>query len=164
MVSKRMTDWKPSYVVHIDDVPEAEGHYPPPFDGEKMTIYRDLGRAAGSKTVGMGYERLPPGRRSSFTHAHSAEEELIYVLSGTCHVRLIEPGAEPREVPLRAGHLVAFPAGTGIAHTFVNHGTEECVLLVIGERRPDADRWIYPEDTAYDEHFARTRPEKYWKR
>jgi len=154
----------PTYIAHIDDVPEVEGAYPAPFDQEKLTIYRDLGRATGSKTLGFGHERLLPGRRSSFTHAHSAEEELVFVIAGTCHVRVIEPGAEPREIPLRAGHVVSFPAGTGIAHCFVNRGSEECTLLVVGERRPDTDRWSYPEDADYQEHVARTRPEKVWTR
>jgi uncharacterized cupin superfamily protein len=154
----------PAYVVHIDDVPEVEGSYPAPFDGEKLSRFRDLGRAAGSKTIGFAFERLLPGRRTSFTHAHSHEEELVYVLSGTCHLRVIEPGATPVEIPLRAGHAVSFPAGTGIAHTFVNHGTEECALFVVGERRHDVDRVFYAEDLAYDAHFARTRPEEYWKR
>ncbi len=156
-----MPDALPSYIVHQGDVPETEGAYPPPFDGEKLTIYRDLGRASGSKTLGFGVERLLPGRRSSFTHAHSAEEELVYVLAGTCHVRVLEPGAEPREHPLRAGHVVSFPAGTGIGHCFVNRGTEECTILVVGERRPD-DRWRYPEDEAYQAHVAATRPERVW--
>lgn len=151
-----------SPVVHKDEVAEIEGAYPAPFDGEKLSIYRDLGVAAGSRRLGFGFERLPPGRRTSFTHAHSHEEELVYVLSGTCHVRLVEPGAAPREVALRAGHAVSFPAGTGIAHTFVNHGAEECTLLVVGERRRDADRVEYPEDRAYDEHHAKTRPARHW--
>lgn len=159
-----MTEPIPPYVVHLDDVEEQVGTYPTPFDAEELTIYRDLGRAAGSKSIGFGYERLLPGRRSSFTHAHSEEEELVYVLAGACHVRVLEPGAEPREIPLRAGHTVSFPAGTGIAHTFVNHGTEECTLLVIGERKPGVDRWFYAEDAEYDAHFAATRPDRYWKR
>jgi uncharacterized cupin superfamily protein len=157
-----MSDERPAYVVHIDDVPEVEGSYPAPFDGEKLSIYRNLGQATGSRSVGFAYERLLPGRRTSFTHAHSAEEELVYVLSGTCHVRVIEPGTAPREIPLRAGHAVTFPPGTGIAHCFVNRGGEECALLVVGERKPEADRVRYPEDGAYDEHFARTQPEAYW--
>lgn len=152
------------YVAHIDDVPEVEGAYPAPFDAEKLSIYRDLGRVAGSKNIGFAFERLLPGRRTSFTHAHTDEEELVYVLSGSCHVRVIEPGAAPVEIPLRAGHAVSFPAGTGIAHTFVNHGTEECALFVVGERKPGVDRVFYPDDTAYDAHHAKTRPERHWTR
>src|SRR5512139_4195768 len=101
------------YVVHIDEVAEQEGGYAPPFDQEKTAHYRDLGDATGSQSLGFGLDRLLPGRRTSFTHAHSHEEELVHVLSGTCHLRVVEPGAEPREIPLRAGHVVSFPAGTG---------------------------------------------------
>lgn len=152
------------YVVHLDDVPEIEGAYPAPFDAEKLSIYRDLGRAAGSQRIGFAVERLLPGRRTSFTHAHSDEEELVYVISGTCHVRVIEPGRAPCEVALRAGHAVSFPAGTGIAHTFVNHGTEECTLFVVGERKPGVDRGFYAEDPEYEAHFATTQPQRHWSR
>jgi uncharacterized cupin superfamily protein/GNAT superfamily N-acetyltransferase len=152
-----------SFIAHIDDLEEIEGTYPSPFDGEKLTIYRDLGRATGTKTMGFGYERLLPGRRSSFTHAHETEEEFVYVIAGECHVRLIEPGGAAREVGLRAGHAVAFQAGTGIAHTFVNHGTEECRLLIAGERRK-TDRWFYAEDAEYEAHMVKNRAEKHWTR
>jgi uncharacterized cupin superfamily protein len=154
----------PSYVVHSDDVAETEGEYPAPFDREKLSIYRDLGRAAGSRNVGFAFERLLPDRRTSFTHAHSDEEELVYVLSGSCQLRVVEPGCEAREIPLRAGHAVSFPAGTGIAHTFINRGTQECTLFVVGERKRGVDRGFYPEDLDYDAHFARTAPERYWRR
>ncbi len=150
-----------SYVVHIDDVPEEEGSYPAPFDGEKLSIYRNLGRASGSKNIGFAFERLLPGRRTSFTHAHSEDEELVYVLSGTCHVRVCEPNREPEEIPLRQGHAVSFNAGTGIAHTFINHGTEECTLFVVGERR-ETDRVFYSDDAEYDAHHAKTKPDSHW--
>jgi uncharacterized cupin superfamily protein len=151
------------FIAHVDDVAEIEGCYPPPFDGEKLSVYRDLGRATGSQRVGFAFERLLPGRRTSFTHAHSHEEEFVYVISGRCHVRLVEAGAA-EEIPLRAGHAVTFPAGTGIAHCFVNRGDEECALLVVGERRPDEDLVTYPDDPAYDAHHAKTRPERHWFR
>jgi len=152
----------PPYIVHLDDVPEKEGAYPPPFDREKLSIYKNLGQATGSRSLGFAVERLLPGRRTSFTHAHSHEEEFVYVLSGTCHVRIIEPGSDPREVPLRAGHAVTFVAGTRIAHTLVNRGTQECLLFIVGERRPDDDRVCYPEDSEYDAAHANDAPESHW--
>jgi uncharacterized cupin superfamily protein len=152
------------FVAHVDDVEEIEGAYGAPFDGEKLSLYRDIGRAAGSKNLGFSWERLPPGRRTSFTHAHSTEEEFVFVLSGTCHVRVIEPGCEPREIPLRTGHAVSFPAGSEIAHTFVNRGKAECTLFVVGERRPESDRVFYPEDPEYDAHHATSRQERHWTR
>lgn len=71
-----------TFIVHALDVPEEEGAYPAPFDGEKLSFGRNLGKAAGTERLGLWQERLPPGRRTSFTHAHSHEEELVYVLQG----------------------------------------------------------------------------------
>jgi environmental stress-induced protein Ves/uncharacterized cupin superfamily protein len=153
---------KPSFIVFAPDVPEVEGHYPAPFDKERVGFYRNLGKAAGSASLGFGIDRLAPGERSSFTHAHAHEEELVYVLEGECVVRLVEPGKEPTEVPLRAGHVVSFVAGTGIAHCFVNRGTSDCRLFTVGERKRDIEKSFYAEDTEYDAFFARTRPECHW--
>ena len=150
------------FIVHASEVAEVEGHYRAPFDGEALSFGRDLGRAAGSVNVGLSQERIPPGRRTSFTHAHLREEEIVYVLSGECSVRLIEPGEAPREVPLRAGHAVFFPAGTGIAHCFVNRGQADAVVLAFGERRDADDRVFYPEDAAYDADLRDHRPERFW--
>ena len=72
------------------------------------------------------------------------------MLEGEVHVRLIEPGKEPREVPLRAGHLVCFAAGTRIAHCFVNRGERECRLLTVGERKRGVDKCVYVEDGEYN--------------
>lgn len=149
------------FVVHADEVEEVEGRYAPPFD-EPLSLGRDLGRAAGSVRIGVWRERIPPGRRTSFTHAHSDEEEFVYVLEGECMLRLVVPGEEPREVPLRAGHAVSFPAGTRVAHSLVNRGSHECAVLVVGERRPGVDRVLYPEDPAYDAHHARSSPDRHW--
>jgi len=160
-----MTSLPKSFIIHADDVPEEEGRYPAPFDGERLSFGRNLGRASGSERLGLRLERLPPGRRTSFTHAHSHDEELVYILEGTCHVRLIQPGATAAsELPLRAGHTVSFPSGTGIAHCFVNHGTQDCLLLCAGERHPGVDGAFYPEDREYDAHLRRTEPRRHWTR
>ncbi|MDB5217391.1 MAG: hypothetical protein JWO86_5318 [Myxococcaceae bacterium] len=150
-----------SFIVFAPDVPEKEGHYPPPFDKERVGNFRNLGKAAGSVSIGFGIDRLAPGERSSFTHAHALEEELVYVLEGECAVRIIEPGKEPREVPLRAGHAVSFVAGTRIAHCFVNRSTQDCRLFTVGERKA-GERAFYAEDKDYDAFYARERPECYW--
>jgi uncharacterized cupin superfamily protein len=149
------------FIVFAPDVAEVASQYPPPFDAERVGNWRDLGKATASVSLGFGIDRLAPGQRSSFTHAHERGEEVVYVLEGECVVRLIEPGKEPREIPLRAGHVVCFVAGTGLAHAFVNRGTQDCRLFTVGERKP-GERSFYAEDTDYDAHFARARPECYW--
>jgi uncharacterized cupin superfamily protein len=150
------------FIVFAPDVPEEEGHYPPPFDRERVGLTRNLGKAAGSASLGFCIDRLTPGERSSFTHAHAHEEEVVYVLEGECVVRLVEPGKAPREVPLRAGHVVSFVAGTGIAHCFANRGTRDCLIFTVGERKRDIERCFYAEDKDYDAFFARERPQSYW--
>lgn len=151
-----------SVIVFAPDVPEKEGRYPAPFDTERVGFFREIGKAAGTVNIGASIDRLPPGERSSFTHAHSHEEELVYVLEGECCVRLVEPGQEPRDVPLRAGHLVSFVAGTRLAHCFVNRGTKDCLLFTIGERKRGVDRGFYAEDKDYDAFFREKHPDRYW--
>lgn len=155
-----MTD-RPPFVVRSADLPEHEAAYPPPFDAEKLSFGRDLGRAAGSRTLGAWRERLTPGRRTSFTHAHLQEEELVYVLAGCPTLRWIPPGEPAREYALAPGDFVAFPARTGIAHTIVNHTDEDADLLVVGERRP-GERAAYPEDHAYRAWREANAPLRVW--
>lgn len=152
---------RPPFVVRSSDVTEAGWSYPPPFDTERLSLRRELGEAAGSRSMGVTVERLLPGRRSSFTHAHLREEELVYVLSGRPVLRWIAPGDEPRETELLPGDFVAFPAATGIAHTFWNRTEEEAELLVIGERRVD-ERITYPEDRAYAKWRSEHQPLRTW--
>lgn len=154
----------PPFIVHVSDVPEEEGRYPAPFDAEALSFTRDLGTAGGSVNLGLRQERIPPGRRTSFTHAHSHEEKAVYVLQGECHVRLIEPGQAPRELPLRPGHAVFFPAGTGIAHCLVNRGTRDALVLGVGERRDAEDQVLYPEDQGYEAELREKRPQRFWAR
>lgn len=84
------------------------------------------------------------------------------MLEGECVVRLVERGKEPVEVPLRAGNIVSFVAGTGIAHCFVNRGTTDCRLFTVGERKRDIERTFYAEDVDYDAFFARAKPQCHW--
>jgi len=136
------------YVVHVDDVEEHQGRYPPPFDAEGLSFGKDLGKAAGSRTLGAWFERLEPGCRTSRLHAHLREEELVWVASGSPTLRYRDPDGVHTH-PLRAGHLVSLPAGTAIAHTFENHSDTDALLLVVGERRP-GERIAYPEDPDFE--------------
>ena len=43
-----------------------------------------------------------------------------------------------------AGDFAAFAAGTGIAHTFINNGDREALLLVGGEANKADNRIVYP--------------------
>ncbi len=106
---------------------------------EKMGRDADYGRHFGFRSLGIHHVRLQPGRRTSFPHAESAEDEFVYVIEGTPDVWL--DGQLHRLAP---GDAVGFPAGTGLAHTFLNKTASEVRLIVAGDMpRPD-NRILYP--------------------
>lgn len=95
-----------------------------------MCIGAPFGRHFGLTRLGIHHERLLPGRRTSYPHAESAEEEFVYVIEGAPDVWL-----DGELYRLGPGDAVGFPAGTGIAHTFLNN-TEEDVRLLVWARNP----------------------------
>src|SRR3984957_20205101 len=108
-------------------------------DDERMGLDADLGRRFGLTRLGIHHVRVPPGRRTSYPHAESAEEEFVFVIEG--HPDAWIDGVLHR---LRPGDSVAFPAGTGICHTFLNNTDEEVRLMVIGEKGKPENRTRYP--------------------
>ncbi len=148
-------------IARAHTVPAEEGRYPPPFDVEALSLGRDLGRAAGSERFGVWHEHLEAGRRTSRAHAHSDEEEAVYVLAGPVVLRWAPRGGDFTETVLETGDFVSFPAGTGLAHHFRNPGPAAATLLVIGTRAP-ADRGFYPEDPDLEAWRAEHRPQRRW--
>lgn len=129
---------RPACIAHWT---EAEGpddsHYP--GDDELMSIGAALGRRFGLTRLGIHHERLPPGRRTSYPHAESDEQEFAFVLAGTPDLWL--DGELHRLAP---GDSVGFPAGTGQAHAFINDTDVEVRLLVVGEASRRTNRVVYP--------------------
>ncbi|CAB3787795.1 cupin domain-containing protein [Pararobbsia alpina] len=143
---------RPSFIRHWTEVEDGDSnHYP--GDSELMAIGAPLARKLGLQRIGIHHNRLPPGRRTSYPHAESAEEEFVYVLEGTPDVWV--DGNLHR---LRPGDSVAFPAGTGICHSFLNNTSEEVRLLVIGEVTKPENRIYYPLN---ESSFAVTRENRW---
>jgi uncharacterized cupin superfamily protein len=140
---------RPDFIAHWRALEGPDdAHYP--GDQELLSIGAPLGRSLGLTRIGIHHERLPPGRRTSYPHAESAEEEFIFVLEGTPDVWI--DGVLHRLTP---GDSVAFPAGTGISHTFLNNTAGEVRLLVVGETNKAGARIHYPMN---QDHQA-TRPD-----
>jgi uncharacterized cupin superfamily protein len=129
---------RPSCIKHWREVAGADdAHYP---DSEELlSIGSPLGRATGLTRIGVHHEQLPPGRRTSWPHAESDEDEFVFVLAGTPDAWI--DGTLHRLSP---GDGVGFAAGTGIAHTFINNTAEDVRLLVVGEASKQANRIHYP--------------------
>ena len=123
-----------------------------PEDSELMDIGAPLGRLLGLTRLGIHHVRLLPGRRTSYPHAESLEDEFVFVIEGAPDVWL--DGDLHR---LRVGDSVGFPAGTGLAHTFINNTSEIVRLLVVGEANTAGNRIRYPLNEAYEA----TRPDRW---
>ena len=99
----------------------------------------NFGRYFNLKKIGIHHVTLPPGKRTSYPHAESLEEEFVYVISGHPHVWINGEICE-----LRPSSAVGFPAGTGICHTFINNTQSDVCLLVAGEYAKPENKYIYP--------------------
>lgn len=114
-------------------VPESNAtSYPEPFRAANQQRWvRRLGQHAGLKNFGVNLTRIVPGGQSSLRHWHTRQDEFVYVLEGEV-VLETTAGTET----LRAGMCAGFPAGTGLAHRFVNRSAGDVLLLVVGDRTP----------------------------
>jgi uncharacterized cupin superfamily protein len=128
---------RPPFILSTTDVPEQIDRYP--RSDEDQGHRRPIGKAAGLVRIGLHVLRLLPGRRTSYPHAESNEEEFVYVLEGE-----VDAWIDGELHRMKAGDLAAFPAGTGICHTFINDGPREATLLVGGEAGKRDNRIFYP--------------------
>ena len=136
---------RPDFIRHWSELEGSDdAHYP--GDTERMAIGAPLGRLLGLARIGIHHERLPPGRRTSYPHAESVQEEFVFVVEGTPDVWI-----DGHLYRLREGDAVGFPAGTGVVHTFLNNTTKEVRLLVVGDANRADNQLRYPLNEAYEE-------------
>ena len=131
------TPRRPPFIIATDDAPETMHRYP--HSDEPMAPSRAIGRIAGLLRIGLHSVRVPPGYRTSWPHAEEDEEEFVYVVDGE-----IDAWVDGHVYRMKKGDLAAFPAGTGISHTFFNDGEREALLIVGGEAARPGSRIYYP--------------------
>jgi uncharacterized cupin superfamily protein len=123
---------RPSTIVNVDDLePEPWGR------GRVAADRRYLGEAVGSCSTGIRHVVVEPGKWGTPLHCHSLEEELFVVLGGDGVVAL-----DDEQTPVSAGHVIARPAGTRVAHAF-GAGENGLTYLAYGTREP-GDMCFYP--------------------
>ncbi|WP_428945234.1 cupin domain-containing protein [Pantoea sp. FN060301] len=153
---------RPDCIRHWQELEEPDNTHYPDSD-ELMAIGAPLGRSLGLTRLGIHHIRLLPGRRMSYPHAESAEEEFVYVLEGTPDAWI-----NGEIHPLKPGDAVGFPAGTGLCHTFINNSSEEARFMVVGEANKAEnlihyplnpvheatreDRWVNPPEQEFGAH------------
>lgn len=132
----------PTAIAAAEAPPRArQSAYPEPF-ASRMTgrEKRPLGDLFGLTHFGVNLTRLAPGAVSALRHAHSRQDEFIYVLEG--HPILVTDAGENMLGP---GMCAGFRAGTGDGHQLVNRTDRDVIYLEIGDRGA-GDTVSYPDD------------------
>lgn len=115
--------------------------YPEPFASRMAgRSKRPLGDLFGLGNFGVNLTTLAPGALSALRHAHTRQDEFVYILQG--HPTLV---TDEGRTPLAPGMCAGFAAGTGNGHQLVNETAQEVVYLEIGDRTA-GDSASYPDD------------------
>lgn len=136
------SDPQPLAVLAIDAPARTKpSNYPEPFASRMAgRIKRPLGDLFGLKNFGVNLTTLAPRSGSALRHAHSRQDEFVYILAG--HPTLYtDEGA----TPLSPGMCAGFRAGTGNGHRLVNETDEPVQYLEVGDRS-EGDEASYPDD------------------
>ena len=116
-------------------------NYPEPFASRMAgREKRQLGDVFGLTNFGVNLTRLAPHASSALRHAHTRQDEFIYILQGhpTLHT-------DEGHTALAPGMCAGFKAGTGNAHRLINETEEEVLYLEVGDRVL-GDAASYPDD------------------
>ena len=135
----------PTYPVAIkaeDAPPRAKSSvYPEPYASQMSGRRKQpLGDLFGLANFGVNLTRIAPKGVSSLRHAHTKQDEFVYILEGhpTLHT-------DEGRTKLSPGMCAGFRAGTGNGHRLINETSEEVVYLEVGDRTP-GDEGSYPDD------------------
>jgi uncharacterized cupin superfamily protein len=147
---------RPANIVNVDELEQER--------------WIDLADAAGSVKSGLNVVTIGPGKLPAPAHCHSDEEEIFVVLEGDGTLELVpsprsrDRGNEEQHHPIRAGHVVARPAGTQIAHAF--RGGENGMKVLMYGWRSTNDITYYPRSNKMAFRgiglIARLEPLDYW--
>ncbi|MGH8010385.1 MAG: cupin domain-containing protein [Candidatus Binatia bacterium] len=134
-------------IVNLSDLP-----WTPWSSGEGAEVeIQDPARRLGSTRAGFRLYRLAPGKQATRVHRHHLQEEMYLILKGNGTLRHGD-----REVPVKPGDFILYPAGDPAPHTFLNTGAEPMDYLATGNRVP-YEVCEYPEEgTVYVEVLDKT--------
>ena len=146
--------------LELDAIPQTNATgYPAPFDAMvEGRWYRRLAPVAGLTLMGASHVTLAPGGYSSQRHWHRGQDELVVMIAG--EAVLIDDSVETL---VRAGDVLAFPAGEANGHHMHNRSGEPCVFVAISAGAGAADSGVYSDiDMVFDaQGYARKDGTRY---
>jgi uncharacterized cupin superfamily protein len=112
------------HVIHLSEVPLEPIDAPTGsrFGGQRQRV----GARVGAQKLGYSFFVVPPGKAAFPYHAHTGNEEMIYIIDGDGVLRF---GGEA--VAVTAGSVVACPHGSDYAHQLINTGRVELRYRVV---------------------------------
>lgn len=138
-----MKPGSPKVALEALEVPprSRQSSYPEPFASRvRGREKRSLGDVFGLSNFGVNLTRLAPGAISALRHAHSRQDEFVYIVEG--HPTLVTDAGETLMAP---GMCAGFKAGTGDGHHLQNRTAHEVLYLEVGDRSA-GDTATYPDD------------------
>lgn len=114
--------------------------YPEPFStiiGERDK--RILGDLFGITNFGVNFTTLAPGAQSALKHAHTTQDEFIFIVEGNPTLY-----SGDSEFVMSPGEVFGFAKG-GAAHHLINNTDKTVTYLEVGDRTP-GDICTYPND------------------
>jgi uncharacterized cupin superfamily protein len=138
-----MSGDKPTVAVAAVEVPvrAKRSVYPEPFATQMAgRAKRQLGEVFRLSNFGVNLTTLVPGGSSALRHAHTKQDEFVYILSGSPTLHTNDGTRQ-----LSPGMCAGFKAGSGDAHRLINDTREEVVYLEVGDRTA-GDEASYPDD------------------
>lgn len=138
-----LSETQPPVAIQASDAPmrAKRSLYPEVF--AQYVAGRDkqpLGDLFGLSNFGINLTTLAPGARSALRHAHSKQDEFVYILEGTPTLH-----TDSGKTLLAPGMCAGFKAGNGNAHCLINESTSPVRYLEIGDRTP-GDSASYPDN------------------
>jgi uncharacterized cupin superfamily protein len=133
---------RPVALVAADVPPRVKpSNYPEPFYSQMMKRQkRPLGDLFGLTNFGVNLTCIAPGGASALRHAHTIQDEFVYILEG--RPTLV---TDAGRTALKPGMCAGFKGGTGDGHHLLNETAEDVLYLEIGDRLP-GDTATYPDD------------------
>lgn len=104
---------------------------------------KQLGEAVENELLGCSLYELPAGNQSWPYHYHTANEEALYVLSGTGKLRVSDDTKS-----LAEGDYAAFPADESGGHQVINDGDEPLRYLMVSTTT-EPDVTVYPDSEKF---------------
>ena len=136
------------YISNISCIPK-EFVDDPDFRSKLKTVC--VGDAIGTEQLYVNVDFVKPGAVSTKYHTHDLQEEFFLVMTGTGTLRF-----DGQEIRVSPGDAIAKPAGKGLAHQFINDGTDVMQILDVGTRVA-GDTIVYPDEgTVYIKGQKRT--------